>query len=87
MSLNTISLPTKARPTKLKKRKEKKNPAADLRCILWLSIDIHVFVHPLALSLVHFFSSFHGPFPFIPILTMMSTIELCCYLLLILEDH
>ncbi len=33
--------------------------------ILWLSIDIHVFVHPLSLSLVHFFSSFHGSFPFI----------------------
>jgi hypothetical protein len=30
MNLNTISLPTKARPTKLKKRKEKKNPGADL---------------------------------------------------------
>jgi len=25
-----MSLPTKARPTKLKKRKEKKNPGADL---------------------------------------------------------
>jgi hypothetical protein len=28
MNLNTISLPTKARPTKLKKKK--KNPGADL---------------------------------------------------------
>jgi len=30
MNLNTLSLPTKARPTKLKKRKEKENPGADL---------------------------------------------------------
>jgi hypothetical protein len=29
-----------------------------------LSIDIHVFVHPLSLSLVHFFCSFHGSFSF-----------------------
>ncbi len=94
MNLNTISLPTKARPTKLKKRKEKPwcwfaEVAPGLGVVgvyFGLSIDIHVFVHPLSLSLVHFFCSFHGSFSFYSILTMMSTIDLC-YLLLILEDH
>ncbi len=57
------------------------------RCILW-AFHRHScfcsssFTYFSALFFVHFMA----PFPFIPILTMMSTIDLC-YLLLILEDH